>query len=61
MAIKVEIVLEEGRGLKDEVKLELDEFEKWFMGFLKNGEPLTKGEKAILNDYLGWKSGQVQG
>jgi hypothetical protein len=61
MSIRVEIVLEEGRSLKEEVKLELTQFEQWFMTFLKNGEPLTRGEKAILNDYLGWKSGQVQG
>ena len=57
--IRVQIVLEEGRTVKEEVVKEIKDFEKWFMDFLKNGEPLTRTEKTIINDYLGWKSGQV--
>lgn len=58
--IRVEIVPEEGRTIKDEVKEEILSFGKWFSGYLKNGEPLTFSERAILNDYLGWKGGQVK-
>lgn len=59
--IKVEIVPEEGRGEKEEVVEDIKAFEKWFMGFLKNGDPLTRHEKAIINDYVGWKTRKTQG
>lgn len=59
--IKVEIVPEEGRTEKEEVVADIDAFEKWFMTFLKNGDPLTKHERAIINDYVGWKTVKTQG
>jgi hypothetical protein len=38
-----------------EAKEEIDRFEAWFMNELKNGDPLTRHERAILFDYLGYK------
>lgn len=54
--VDVKIVAEEGRTLKEEVGKEISKFEEWFCSFLQNGDPLTRHEKAILNDYLGWKT-----
>lgn len=59
--VRVEIVLEEGRSDKEEAAEDIRAFEKWFMEFLKNGNPLTRHEKAIINDYIGWKTGKTQG
>ena len=54
--VDVKIVVEEGRTLKEEVDKEISKFEEWFRSFLQNADPLTRHEKAILNDYLGWKT-----
>jgi hypothetical protein len=62
--VKVDIISEEGRTPQAEVVEEIKRFEKWFMEYLKNNQPLFIGEKAILNDYLLWKTGkysQTQG
>jgi len=61
MAVNVQVVPEEGRTDKEEVVADILAFEKWFMDFLKNGEPLTRHERAIINDYIGWKIGKTQG
>jgi hypothetical protein len=60
MSVSISIVPEDGRTAKEEVALDISAFEQWFMSFLKNGDPLTRHERAIINDYVGWKAGQVK-
>lgn len=55
MAVSITVTTEEGRDQKQEVQKDINDFERWFMGFLKNGDPLTRHERAILNDFIGWK------
>jgi len=59
--VRVELVLEEGRTAKEEVTEEIKKFEMWFQEHLKNADPLSRGERAILNDYLGWKASKTWG
>jgi hypothetical protein len=59
--IRVELVLEEGKTPKEEVTAEIAKFEEWFKSYLKNTDPLSSAERAILNDYLGWKVAKIQG
>lgn len=53
--ITMTVTAEEGHDQRAEVKADIDRFEQWFMKQLKNGDPLTRHERAIINDYLGWK------
>lgn len=55
MAVSLTVITEEGRDLKQEVEKDIASFERWFMSYLKNGEPLTRHERAVINDYIGWK------
>jgi hypothetical protein len=50
------IVEDMSRPLEQVVEEDIKAFEKWFMDFLKNGEPLVRSEVAILKTYLRWKT-----
>lgn len=52
--IKVEAIPENGRTVKQEVTEDINQFDEWFQKHAKT-ERLTKFERAIINDYLGWK------
>ena len=59
--VRVELILEEGKTAKEEVREEIAKFEEWFKMYLKNTDPLSSAERAILNDYLGWRLTKNQG
>lgn len=52
--IKVEATPENGRTVKQEVTEDINQFDVWFQKRLNNAK-LTRSERAIINDYLGWK------
>lgn len=47
-----ENLIEDGARLSEAVDSDIAEFEQYFQRELKNDEPLTRGEKAIIKTFL---------
>lgn len=47
-----ENLIEDGVRLSEAVDADIAEFEQYFQRELKNDEPLTRGEKAIIKTFL---------
>lgn len=53
-----ENLIEDGERLSKAVDADLDAFGEYFQRELKNDEPLSKSERAIIKTYIWWKTHQ---